>query len=489
MSKWAGCLLLTAVTVLVYANSLPGAFYFDDYGLMLDNPRVGGGFSYWSFVEHYGGRPLTLWSLHWNERLAGRDPLWFHLVNLLLHAASVALLFLLVQQWTGRRRLALLAGLIFGLHPLQTQAVNYVWARSVLLMTLFGLLSLWLAGRRREWASMAAFQLAVWGRAEALVLALPLAIVWLRTKGADGRRPLAVIALLCALNLAGLAWGLMRHAPLEVAWTHSAAVEFWLQQPAVLATYLRLALWPAGLSIDHAWRDWPPVGVMAAAVGLALLAGLLWRWRRRQPIPAWAGLAGLLLLLPSALVPNTVLLSENRAYLPMAALAVAGAWALDELWRRRRPAAVAALVVLAVGMSAATRQRNRLWNDEIALWRDAAARAPAFDRVRYNFGFALARQGRIEEAERQFRLARDLAPSDGRNYAALGYCAEVRERISQAERLYLQALLLDPANRYAREALLRLEGRFGAAASLPGGREHAVESSQAAAQRQSEVNW
>lgn len=472
MSKWGWGLLVLAVTGAVYANSLPGVFYFDDFGLMLENPRVSSGFSYGSFLEHYGGRPLTLLSLHWNYRLSGRDPFSFHVVNLALHLTTVLLLYWFAHSWTGNRRLAILASLLFALHPLQSQAVNYVWARSVLLMACFGLLSLGLALRRRPWIALAVLQLAVWSRAEALVLLIPLACMSLRpwsirslVRSAYG----SALAVMLVFNLASISAGLIRHAPREVAWNHSEVWNYWLQQPAVIGNYFSLMVWPAGLSIDRQWQPWDLGSLLPILMVLPLAAVGVWVWSRRHPVPALSLLTCLLLLLPSGVIPNTVLLSESRAYAAMAGFSMAAAWVLDRSWSRHSAVAViaAGLVLTACGWR--TVQRNRIWNDEISIYREAVEQAPAFDRVHYNLGFALARRGRTGEAEAEFRAARNLNPSDDYSYAAMAYCAEVEGRPEVAERLYRQALYLNPSNAYAREGLMRIEGRKDGHAGLRAG--------------------
>jgi hypothetical protein len=63
---WLSIVLILAAG-LVYSNSFPGTFHFDDFPLLLENPRiVGPTFSYSSFLEQYAGRPLTMWTFHWN---------------------------------------------------------------------------------------------------------------------------------------------------------------------------------------------------------------------------------------------------------------------------------------------------------------------------------------------------------------------------------------------------------------------------------------
>jgi protein O-mannosyl-transferase len=75
------------------------------------------------------------------------------------------------------------AALIFAVHPLQTEAVNYVWARANLLMTTLCLLALreWL--RDRGWCAVAWFGLALLAKQECV--ALPVLLLFERRKYAS----------------------------------------------------------------------------------------------------------------------------------------------------------------------------------------------------------------------------------------------------------------------------------------------------------------
>ncbi|MFB3067943.1 MAG: hypothetical protein ACE1ZI_01620, partial [Acidobacteriota bacterium] len=112
-------MILVLATGLVYVNSFPGAFHFDDFPLLLENPRINGSaFSYSSFLEQYGGRPLTLWTFYWNHQLFGQNPSSYHLVSVLCHLLVVVEIFLLIWQLFGQRALAFGSALLFAIHPL-----------------------------------------------------------------------------------------------------------------------------------------------------------------------------------------------------------------------------------------------------------------------------------------------------------------------------------------------------------------------------------
>ena len=449
MRRWPLCTVLVLLTGLVYLNSFPGAFHFDDFDLILRSPEVGGErFRLASFIDHYGGRPLTLWSFHWNQFWFGSEPGSFHAVNVLLHAVVIVLFFLFLWERT-QPALAVLAALIFAIHPLQTQPVNYIWSRSMLLMTLFALLTLHLWRHHRWWA-LAALQLAIWSRAEALIL-VPL-LAWRRPAR---WKPLVALG---GLNLAGFVVGFLRINPREVGLNHSDMVDYWLAQPAAFWHYLRLMVWPAGQTIDHTFMQpsWPIVTLSAL-----LLVGWLvtaWRLRKSTPVLSWALLSLPVCFLPSALFPNTIILNESRAYAAMGGFSVAVAWVAVRcgVARRGRPWAQLVLGGVLLTWSGLTLSRNHLWNNDIALWQEAVGLNPGQLRAHYNLGFALAQQGQVEEAQESFQKALSLNPQDDLSYAALGYCAEFKGDWNGAGHLYRSALQLNPSNQYAAAGLERV---------------------------------
>ncbi len=465
---------LLAFVALVYLNSFPGAFHFDDFALMLDNPDVtGGGFQYFGFLEQYGGRPLTLLSFHWNYLLWGRDPVSFHAFNVVLHGLCAAGFFFAVRglleqlaevaDWT-----ALGAALVFAVHPLQTQSVNYVWSRSVLLMAVFGLFSM-VAVRRWPWLAIGFWQLAIWSRTEGLVFLVPL--LWLAP------RRWRVLGAVAGLNLAGFFWGMARTAPREVGWAHSDALGYWVSQPVVFWKYLSLMVWPVGQTVDHDVTGFAWPWAVAGFIGWGVVGWLAWSARKGFPegLVGWIWVG--LFLAPGALVPNSDLFNESRAYLATGGLAIVlgGVAARLAAAPRTRVAAWAGGSAVLLALGGLTLARNRVWNDDLPLWREAVERSPGKARAHYNLGFALAQRGEVAPAEAAFLRARDLNPGDDLSYAALGYCAEVQQRFEAARQFYQQALRLQPGNEYARQGAARVESGGGQPRGVQGAEEPKIQ--------------
>src|SRR2546422_8401771 len=98
--------------------------------------------------DAFGGglyRPLTIasYAVDWQLGAAA----WFHGVNLLWHAATSVAVTLLARRWSGDRA-ALVAGLIFAVHPVHVEAVADIVGRAELMAALFALLALYAALER-----------------------------------------------------------------------------------------------------------------------------------------------------------------------------------------------------------------------------------------------------------------------------------------------------------------------------------------------------
>src|SRR4051812_29302591 len=134
LTLWIVCAALVA-----FGGSIFSGFHFDDYGMLQDPAVVLPG----GWVRCFGllqTRPLTWFTFWANYQFSGRDPLLWHAVNLVLHAACAVVLYRLLDRLMPR--VALLAALLFAVHPIQAEPVDYVYARAIILCTLFSLLSL-----------------------------------------------------------------------------------------------------------------------------------------------------------------------------------------------------------------------------------------------------------------------------------------------------------------------------------------------------------
>src|SRR5437773_2564277 len=126
----AGC------AVLVYLGALWNGFALDDRPIIALNPLVQASSGVWQAFLHpywppaFGGqlyRPLAVATYALDARLDGSA--WFHLVNLLWHAGASVAVAALVRRGAGERS-ALIAGLLFAVHPVHVEAVAKVAGRA-----------------------------------------------------------------------------------------------------------------------------------------------------------------------------------------------------------------------------------------------------------------------------------------------------------------------------------------------------------------------
>lgn len=304
---------LLFLAILAFGASLFGTLILDDYAIFSD-PAITSPSGWLDVWRPAQTRPLTYVTFWINYAIGGKSPVGYHAVNLAFHLAAVwfalgALKLLLPE------RTAWVAAAIFAVHPLQSEAVNYIFARSTLLMAVFCLLSLrdWLQGR--TWRAVAWFGLALLSKEEAV--AWPLFLVLLRVPV-----PKAPIAAMLGLSLAaGARVAFMAAAtPGSGAGSQAGigAWEYFWTQGLVILRYFAMAIVPvlpyrieSPIAVGVYWWAW-----------LALAACAIWAAIHRKKAGVWI-LGALVLLLPSSSIfPAADLSADRRMYLPLLPVAV-----------------------------------------------------------------------------------------------------------------------------------------------------------------------
>lgn len=412
---------LALLVAVVFAGAVRAGFLPDDWADVVGNPAAAAA----TFLERLPGtvRPLLKASYALQDWLHGPWPAGFHAANVIVHAGAAALVWVLVRRMPGMAdagpHLALLVAALWAVHPAMAETVTYVSGRSAGLSGLLVLAALVLAtGPRSRAATIGAglcAALAPLARETALVLPA-LLMLWQVTLGRGEspavalRRVAPVLAgtALAALLLAAMpghrglvAFSLQARDPVEALRGNVHAV------PDIL--WLWLAPWR--VSIDPAqplawdWLETPTLVRLAGlAAGVAVAAGL----RRKTPLAAFAIGWTLLCLVPT----NSVIWRVDPVGLRPLYLASLGpvlllAFGLGRLDRLAPRMGMVAASALVAALAAMTVQRNALHADPVALWQQAADRAPERGRPWIGLGWALLEEGDLAGAERA--LAEGLA--------------------------------------------------------------------------------
>ncbi len=422
----AGVLVWLALAVLLcYANALNVPFHFDDYNVIVNNPRV---HSWASWLEGLtlGIRPLLKFSylLNWSS---ATDVTGFHLLNMLIHLANAYLVYLLAQAFVRQQQQAavlqpvpLLTALLFVAHPIHTEAVTYICGRSTSLMTLFYLAGLhtYSSGRVQQntlkiYGLTPLFFIAALSVKETAVT-FPLALLlWESVGGGKWQAALkaqwpnwlalllgALIFVFSASYLSQIERSAGLNSLQGNAATQLSAFAYLMQQWA-------LPLW---LNIDPdlpLQRDFS-ASLLPLLFFAALFVFMLSCWRQRPWISlalAWA----MLQLLPlHLLLPRLDIANDRQMYLAGWPLLLALSIELTLCLNSRLFRLAAAVLVLA--LAGLTVYRNQIYASEIRLWEDTVLKSPDKARVHNNLGYAYLIDRRHNDARREFIIALQLDP-------------------------------------------------------------------------------
>ena len=102
------------------------------------------------------------------------------------------------------------------------------------------------------------------------------------------------------------------------------------------------------------------------------------------------------------------------------------------------------IIIIVLPLTYLTYERNKVWQDDVALWADVVAKAPDNARAHNNLGRALGVNGRDLEAILEFKKALDILPGYGLAYMNMAVSYGRVEMIPEAEFYYKKAIYFHP---------------------------------------------
>jgi hypothetical protein len=438
-------------------------FVYDDDQQILQNPYVKSwkfvpeifSTTVWSFVGHAGAtnyyRPLmtltflTLWTIF------GDAPSGFHLFCLAIHLAVVLMVYLVGLRLLREGWMAWIGALLFAIHPVHTEVVDWIAAVPDLEATFFSLLVLWLIGdfEKPDWLAGSLAALALLGAVfakEPSLLVVPLAVgfatlQYVRNTAAPRLDLLRAVARLGPICGMGAAYLLLRIAlfgklaPVlqhpSISWSQAVFSAF-----ALVLRYTELLFWPAKLSAFHVFhastslQDPRVLGGIAVVVAFSIVAAIA--TFKRLPAIVFCTLWMSLTLLPvlNARWMAANVLTERYLYLPSVGFCWLAGWSAVQLWRAparwsgaRRPVATvavrAAVVLFFAGITTvsgfAIVRRNAIWHDDLSLYTQTLRTDPDAAIIRNNLAVVYYDDGKLDRAETEWLAALAGKPDGNKN--------------------------------------------------------------------------
>jgi Flp pilus assembly protein TadD len=501
--------VIALVTSLVYANSLKNSFVWDDVSVIVENNFV----KSWEhlpliFTKDYltpfsktqnlyipdftkgSGettyRPVVTASYFIDYALWQLNPFGYHLTNIILHILNTLLLFCLVSLLTGNRGIALLASLLFAVHPVNSEAVNVISFREDLLAFLFFMSSFILyikcngyTGKKQLYTyilSLVSFSLALFSKEMSVTLPFVL-VMYDHFFGfhREGKNFLARRASRYAGYIIILAFYLwvrlvVMKNPSEppVGYPGGSFYTNVITMVQVFFSYIRWLFFPSGipvvlreshLSIAHAF--FTPEVLVSVSLLMFFLA-LAIRVRKTATLVSFAVFYLFITLVPvSNIWPIVNFMASRYLYIPMVGfcLAVATLLVTSATHGSRslqsgilRNAVRCFIIIFLVSSALLTTTRNTVWINNTAVASEMVQRYPQSAMAHASLGASFLKDGVLDKAIREYAVAVRLEPGSalyhknlGTGYCVKGMLLEASEELAKAYALSCNVPGLDEA--------------------------------------------
>jgi len=479
-----GALFLMAL-VLAYANHFHNSFHFDDAHTIETNAAIRelrniplffrDATSFSSLPSNQSYRPLVSTLLAIDYKLAGGlSPFWFHLSIFALFVALTLLLAFVIYRLLDHTAsfatngwIALAAAAWYGLHPANSDTVNYIIASSEVISTLGVIASfvVYLAfpELRRYYLCVFPAAIAILAKPTAAIFAALFAIYWLlfeqnKTRLTETRLQ-RIGEIIVPFVICGAMLLFVQHMTPRT-WVAGAANprNYMITQPYVVFQYFKTFFWPGGLSADYDLNPFtttndPRLWAGFAFVILFTVCAVAVAVFKKTRVIGFGLLWFLIALLPTSLFPLAEVMNDHRTFLPYIGLVIALAGLISLLFQARmaqyaivKVALSFAILLILCASGYATLQRNKVWKTEETLWRDVVTKSPRNPRGLMNYGNTLMARGNYEGALDYFHRSLALAPQYSVLLINLAIAEGVTKQSAAAEQHFKDALRLAPAS-------------------------------------------
>lgn len=454
----------------MYGSSLSNNFVaWDDNFLIAGNPDIRG-FSVRNIQKAFTTFdpelyiPFTILSYQLDYTLAGLNPAIFHTTNLLFHILNALLVAWMLYLLSGKQKLSLLAGLLFLVHPQNTEAVAWASARKDVLSTFFFLSSIISYVYYRESASektyFGSILLFLSGLlSKVMVVTLPVVLLIIEYFK-EGRISRKVAMRLIPYFLLSVIFGIIALFGKEEVVAETTLLQKILMAGRSTLFYLQSFFVPTNLAVLYPYNDAINLQsidlVLSCAIVLLIIALAVWSLRYTKIVAA-----GLLFFFITVIPTFTnfakggesYVASDRYAYIPSIGLLLIFIYACEWIYAtqilpalNRRTASQVGIVttcVLVGGLALLSYRQSRTWASSETLFTHALSHYPDAMGGKINLGVTYRKKGDFDAAEEILLSAIEQRPRS-RAYTALAAVYFEQGRTHEAKTMSEEARTLDP---------------------------------------------
>ncbi|MDT8317217.1 MAG: tetratricopeptide repeat protein [bacterium] len=425
------------VTSLLFINTFPGEFVWDDYPVIVDNPEI----KYWHFWDLWGIRSLStrILSLMLDYHFFGMSPYGYHFQNILWHLLSVLLLYIVYIKLTGNKLLSFIGSLIYTVHPIHVEAVANISHRKDPLCMTFSLLTFLLyikyieSQNRNQWLwipIVLCWFIAFHSKGVALAIPIYLAAYEYVFVPKENRflirKPRLFIFGSSFIGLLIYHYLTYNIVFFKNGYIGNASIfSLIVNTPQAILTYMKLFIFPLNLSPQHVVTAYDtmidPVAIMSWIAMLVLLI-LPFYLCRRMPLVSFGLFWFFINYIPvSSIVPLTYVVADRYMYIPSAGFCLIFVHVGQKFYEKLSShydqdfalkVTSTIFIIILILYSSKTITYNSIWINEKKLWDHAVNVSKNSNTAFFNRGLMSYRDGNVEQAINDYSVAIMLNPFD-----------------------------------------------------------------------------
>jgi tetratricopeptide (TPR) repeat protein len=389
---------------------------------------------------------LTHLSFLFNISLSKDILLSLHLTNIVIHIANSLLVSLLCSQLLSlthadfnRTRIGFLAGLLFSVHPVNSQAIIYISQRATLLATFFYLATIILyllfrEKKKRPYQIVSLLTCFLAMSCKEISITLPITLILLHFALIEKNLKQAIRSCFPYILLLFLIPLYYRYHAFVVS-SNIKQPDYFITQIRVALTYIRLFFLPTSLRLEYDYPIYTSLLNSQILIALSFFASFFYfsiLFVKKMPLLLSAGIFFLLTLAPdSSFVALNDVIFEHRFYLPSVLIFCVFSQSLFLLFKKKLLRTLVILVVVSC-YCYLTFNRAKEWSNPIILFENDIRLSPKNDRSYVNLGHYFLTVGDLSNAKKWFEKTLIVNPNNARAHNNLGMMAKDQRLFDEA---------------------------------------------------------